>query len=212
MISVRTNKAHSIPQNSCDNLPSYPPESHHWSDVVYWRDRDPVSIAIACTVINRYRAKTGLQEAVSVAVREVAWSPQLSDIPNCGNSVVSLVFVAVREVSWSPQFPHISESGNLPVSLAVCKLSWFCKSGNPAKYAKKMNTITINISIIVITIKLCSHRWPSKHITRLTKANIMPPTIFGRVYHLGMEPSQLGQLSLHPSRVTKSSTSLNWLG
>jgi len=185
MISVRTNKAHSIPQNSCDNLPSYPPESHHWSDVVYWRDRDPVSIAIACTVINRYRAKTGLQEAVSVAVREVAWSPQLSDIPNCGNSVVSLVFVAVREVSWcphlpdfcksgtlavsvavrevswSPQFPHISESGNLPVSLAVCKLSWFCKSGNPAKYAKKMNTITINISIIVITIKLCSHRWPS---------------------------------------------------
>ena len=28
---------HDTAQNSADNLPSYPPDSHHCSDAVYWR-------------------------------------------------------------------------------------------------------------------------------------------------------------------------------
>jgi len=29
---------HNIAQNSSDNLPSYPPDNYHCSNVVYWRD------------------------------------------------------------------------------------------------------------------------------------------------------------------------------
>jgi len=36
-------------------------------------------------------------------------------------------------------------------------------------------------------------------------------TVFGRVYHLGMLPSQLGHSDLHPSGVAKLSTGFNWL-
>ena len=28
---------HNTAQNSSDNLPSFPPDNHHCSDVVYWR-------------------------------------------------------------------------------------------------------------------------------------------------------------------------------
>jgi len=36
-ISLCTTVVHATPQNSSDNLPSHPPDSHHCSDVVYWR-------------------------------------------------------------------------------------------------------------------------------------------------------------------------------
>ena len=36
-ISLCTTVVHNTAQNSSDNLPSYPPDNHHCSDVVYWR-------------------------------------------------------------------------------------------------------------------------------------------------------------------------------
>ena len=36
-ITVHNCRTH-ITQNSSDNLPSYPPDNHHCSDVVYWAD------------------------------------------------------------------------------------------------------------------------------------------------------------------------------
>ena len=40
-ISLCTIVAHNTAQNSCDNLPSYPPNNHHNSDDVYWRGGVP---------------------------------------------------------------------------------------------------------------------------------------------------------------------------
>jgi len=36
-INVHKCAVGSTAQNGSDNLPSYPPNNHHWSDVVYWR-------------------------------------------------------------------------------------------------------------------------------------------------------------------------------
>jgi len=42
---VCTTVVHNTAQNSSDNLPSYPPESHHCSDAVYWREG---SVQLTC--------------------------------------------------------------------------------------------------------------------------------------------------------------------
>jgi len=36
-MSLCTTVVHNTAQESADNLPSYPPDRHHWSDVVYGR-------------------------------------------------------------------------------------------------------------------------------------------------------------------------------
>ena len=38
-ISLCTTVIHNTAQNSSDNFPSYPPDNHHCSDAVHWRER-----------------------------------------------------------------------------------------------------------------------------------------------------------------------------
>ena len=53
-VSLCTTVVHNTAQNSSDNLPSYPPDNHHCSDVVHWSGGQSVYKCIAMHRIVRY--------------------------------------------------------------------------------------------------------------------------------------------------------------
>jgi len=47
-VSLCTTVVHNTAQNSSDNIPSYPPDNHHCSDDVYWREGGRFNRTPAC--------------------------------------------------------------------------------------------------------------------------------------------------------------------